>query len=211
MVLVALKLCTGPTHFYVLGVYVALLCGGLQDMVMTPTIKLMFSEVRKGLFTRPRVLLIAVLLIAVIMCLGLLVWRVQSKQSGNKLPTSIVQQINGSFKPYYLKPSYSTDFTLQPNTVKYAYGVLVFSLKNSSGKTLSITEEATPEQYDPSLLQTTKQFNTEYGQAYMTDSPDRTTGTLFSSDKTWVIINAVPPVGGDFMRQFLEALVPVNS
>lgn len=169
----------------------------------------MVREDRKKLFVHSQAFLIVVTALALVVAVGLFLWHnARTGQSNNTLPTAVTQQIN-SFKPYYLKSSYSTDFKLQSNSVKYEYGVLVFSLKNSIGKSLSVTEEATPNQYDPSALQTTSQFNTEYGQAYITDSTDRTTGTLFTSDRTWIIINAASPVGSDFMKQFIEALVPV--
>jgi hypothetical protein len=184
--------------------------GGLQDKLLAHTIKLMVSEGSKARAVRSKLLL--ALVISVILALSaaaLWLGRESSKKhTGNMLPIAVTRQI-GTFKPYYLKPSYSTDFTLQQNTVKYDYGVLVFSMRNPTGKSLSITEEATPNQYDPSTLQTTKQFNTEYGQAYITDSTDRTTGTLFTSDKTWIIVNAASPVGSDFMQQFIEALAPL--
>lgn len=180
---------------------------GLQDAQMTHTIKLMVSEELTKRSFRSRTLLI--LAISIVL-LALFIWfwhHNRANQTQNTLPTAVVRQIN-TFKPYYLKSSYTSDFSLQQNTVKYAYGVLVFSMRNPTGKMLSITEEATPNQYDPSTLQTTKQFNTEYGRAFITDSSDRTTGTLFTSDKTWIIVNATSPVGSDFMQQFLEALTP---
>lgn len=177
---------------------------------MAPTIKLMVSEESKERFFRTRILLVIIILVVIVFCLAGWLWhKNRVNQSGNALPATALHQVEG-FTPYYLKPSFSSDFTLQQNTVKYAYGVLVFSMRNTTGKTLSVTEEATPNQYDPSTLQTTKQFNTEYGRAYITDSTDRTTGTLFTSDKTWIIVNASSPVGSDFMQQFIEALAPVT-
>lgn len=175
---------------------------------MTHTIKLMFGEGSIRHFARSRALLIIVITVVVTLCLAGWFWHDKyHTQSESTPPAAMLKQVSG-FTPYYTKSSFSTDFVLQQNSVKYEYGVLVFSLRNSTGKTLSITEEATPNQYDPSTLQTTKQFNTEYGQAFITDSSDRTTGTLFTSDKTWIIINAASPVGSDFMQQFIEALAP---
>ena len=171
----------------------------------------MVSEERHGLSTSSKIFFATGLTAVLIISLGFLAWgKHRSNLSNNSLPPSVIRQID-SFRPYYLQPTYPTDFTLQQNTVKYAFGVLVFSLHNSTGKTLSVTEEATPSQYDPSTLHTTKQFNTEYGQAYITDSTDRTTGSLFTSDKTWVIVNAPSPVGSDFMQQFLEAFTPAKK
>lgn|SRR6185437_13910081 len=171
----------------------------------------MVSEESRGRFIRTHVLLVITILVVIVFCLAGWLWHSKrGNQSGNMLPATTLHQVGG-FTPYYLKPSFSSDFVLQQSTVKYEYGVLVFSLRNATGKTLSVTEETTPSQYDPSTLQTTKQFNTEYGRAYITDSTDRTTGTLFTSDKTWVIVNAASPVGSDFMQQFLEALAPVTQ
>jgi hypothetical protein len=122
-------------------------------------------------------------------------------------PVAFKHQIKG-FTFYYLKPTFSTDFVLQPDTVGYQSGVIVFRMKNPAGKTLVFSEEATPAGYDPSTLKTTKQFNTEYGQAVVTDDRERTTGALFAQDRTWVIINAPQPIGTDLMQQILGALTP---
>jgi hypothetical protein len=133
----------------------------------------------------------------------------RARYSFGSLPAATIAQISG-FRAYYFRPGLSTDFAIQQNTIVYQSGVLVFSMKNPIGKTISVTEEATPTHYDPSTLQTTKQFNTEYGQAVITDGTDRTTGALFTSDNTWVLINAPSPIGSNLMQKFLEALSPTK-
>lgn len=122
-------------------------------------------------------------------------------------PVSTIQQIKG-FRFYYFKPGFQTDYVLQPNTIHYQDGVLVFGMKNSNSKTLAFTEEPAPQSFNPSTLQTTKKFSTEYGQAIVTDESTRTTGALFSQNNTWVLINTTPSIGVDFMQQLIEALAP---
>lgn len=130
-------------------------------------------------------------------------------KTSSPFPIQIQQEIQG-FKPYYLNSSFSTDYVLQSNTVSYDEGVLLFSLKNPSGNTLVFTEEATPPNYDISQLEADNQFQTGYGQAYITNAAIRTTGALFTSDHTWILINAPNPIGADLMQEILNALVPTT-
>ena len=148
--------------------------------------------------------------IVVVACVSLLVLKLSGYFGPvNGLPGTITKQING-FDVYYLKPSFSTDFVLQPSSVKYQNGVLLFSMSNPVGKKLVFTEEPIPPHFDPSILQTTSQSNTEYGAIYITADSDRTVGTLFSLDKTWVIVNSPDPIGQTLMEQVLDALQPIK-
>jgi hypothetical protein len=124
--------------------------------------------------------------------------------SNYDLPESIVKNIN-NFHPYYFAASVS-GFSLVHGSVNFQNGVLVFSMKNSSGDTLAISEEATPAGYDISSLTPDKQFNTPAGQAFISDNPDGTVGTLFTNDNTWVLINAPYSIGADEMQQVLNGL-----
>lgn len=124
-------------------------------------------------------------------------------------PAATIRQISG-FKFYYFKPGFSTDFKLDQNSIHYQSGVLIFSMKNPAGKTLAFTEQASPPHFEADMLQTDKQFNTEYGQAFVTDQADRTSGALITQDNTWIIINAPSPIGADTMQQLLNALGPVT-
>ena len=122
-------------------------------------------------------------------------------------PAAVLRQIHG-FKFYYLKSGSSIGFVLQPDSISYQSGVLIFNMQGPAGKTLAFTEEATPPNYDISALQADKQYTNLFGQAFITDLSDRTTGTLFTHDKTWVLINAPQPIGADLMQQILDTLTP---
>lgn len=154
----------------------------------------------------------AVAIVAVV-GLGVFGWRhfVYDKNAqSDSLPASTLSKISG-FHPYYFKSSYSSDFKLQINSVIYQGGVLIFSMRDSAGKTLAFTEEATPPNYDISSLNADKQYSNAFGQAFITDDFDRTTGALFTTDNTWILVNAPQPIGSDLMQQTLDALQPVKS
>lgn len=125
-------------------------------------------------------------------------------------PANTIQEIAG-FKFYYFRPGFQTDFTLLRNSINYQSGVLVFEMKNPTGKTLAFTEEATPPGYGMPNRQPNRQFYTEYGKALVIDGSTQTTGALFSQDNTWVVINAPQAIGGDLMQQLLDALSPTGS
>ena len=129
---------------------------------------------------------------------------------GSAFTNAQLAQITG-FKPYYLKPGTSTDFGINKSTISYQHDVLVFSLKNPAGKSLAFSEQHISPNFEQAGLQTTKQFSTEYGAAYITDTANRTTGALFSHDNTLVIINAPSPIGVDAMQQLLSGLAPIKQ
>jgi hypothetical protein len=123
------------------------------------------------------------------------------------LPFAVARKIKG-FHFYYFGDSFKNNFELQTNTISYENSVLLFSLKNPAGSTVVVTEEAIPPSYSISQLRADLQFQTGYGTAFITDGATRTTGTLFTTDGPWVLINAPQPIGTDLMQQFLSDLQP---
>jgi hypothetical protein len=122
------------------------------------------------------------------------------------LPSNITTAIT-SFTPYFFDNSSVEGFKLIEDSVSYQAGVLVFTMKNDkSSKTLIFTEQKTPGNYDIGSLRGDKEFKTQYGQAFITDGTARTTGTLFTDDKTWILINAPQPIGADAMQKILSSL-----
>lgn len=122
-------------------------------------------------------------------------------------PVATAREIKG-FHRYYFGTALRSNYRLQTNTVSYQNGVLLFSLRNPAGATLVFTEEATPPGYTVSQLHADRQFQTGYGKAFITDAATRTTGALFTTDGTWVLINAPQPIGADLMQEILNALQP---
>lgn len=167
----------------------------------------------RGIRGIPRIAIFGVVLVVIVG--GVFAYHVLTAPATHRIedtsafPVSTIQQIQG-FNFYYFQPSFQTDFVLQRSSVNLQAGVLVFQMKNPTGQTLAFTEEATPSGYDTSSLQADKQFTSRYGQAFITDAPLRTTGTLFTSDNTWILVNAPKPIGADLMQQVLDALQPVG-
>jgi hypothetical protein len=115
---------------------------------------------------------------------------------------------NLPFTSYY--PS-AKPYAFQKNSLSVTQDVLVFTLKSPTGKTVVITEQRTPDEFDTSSLKGDKEFKVNGAQAYITDGSSRTTGTLFTNDKTWILINAPDPIGGEDMKLIIESLRPVVS
>jgi hypothetical protein len=127
------------------------------------------------------------------------------KQPPSTLPPAVLKHVSG-FKAYYFKSNFTTGYKLIASSVKYQNGVLIFGMKNASGKTLAFTEEATPPGFSVNSLRADKQFDTSVGQAFITDGAIRTTGALFTTDHTWVLVNAPQAIGADLMQQILDNL-----
>ena len=134
---------------------------------------------------------------------GLGTWFILKSQSSEF--GSVASDIS-SFIPYYFESDTVEGFDLVNDSVSYDGNVLVFTMQNDNGKTLVFTEQSTPNGFDSGSLRGDKEFKTPYGQAYVTDGQARTTGTLFTDDKTWVLINAPQPIGGDTMQKLLSDL-----
>ena len=133
-----------------------------------------------------------------------------SSPSFGNLPIGVVEQVK-SFKVYWLKPSFSTDFVLQPSSVHYDSKVLVFSMVNSVGKTLAFTEQIIPPHFNSAVMTVDTNIDTEFGRGYIVSDSSRTTGALVTSDNTWIIVNAPQSIGSSLMQQILQALVPAKS
>lgn len=119
--------------------------------------------------------------------------------------TNVTKTIT-AFTPYYFETDTIEGFSLVKDSVNYNDQVLVFTMQNSAGKQLVFTEQRIPNNFDVNSLQGDKEFKTPYGQAFITDGQSRTTGALFTDDKTWILVNAPKPIGGDTMQRVLGAL-----
>lgn len=67
-------------------------------------------------------------------------------------------------------------------------GVIVYSINNHDGKTLAVTEQEYPANFDSNTLSGNEEFTTNLGKAYIVSFDDRTTASLVAG-KTWVLIN----------------------
>jgi hypothetical protein len=121
------------------------------------------------------------------------------------LAAGVTSQVKG-FHVYYPDGTLPGKFKLNQASVNYRAGVLVFQLKDTNGKTLTFSEQAIPSNYDISGERADKVFETAVGHAYITNATFRTTGELFTLDKTWILVNAPSPVGVDVMTNVLNSL-----
>ncbi len=158
----------------------------------------------------PRTLLIitgAVVVGAIVAAILLLAHLHKTKVSVGGLPASVIRQISG-FTPYvYISQGPIDSFQLTQNSAHYQDGVLIFQLANNAGKTLAVTEQRLPSNYGYQDLVADKEFDTPSGKAFITDAVTRTTGALFTSDKTWILINAPSPIGANAMTTVLSSFV----
>ena len=125
----------------------------------------------------------------------------------SKPGSSVLSRVSG-FTPFVPKAGAQSDFKMVQSSLHYSQGVLLFSLQNPVGASVAVTEQKLPDGYNAAQLATGSPVSTEYGQAFITDTPGQTVGTLVSSNKTWVLLNAPTPIGTDAMQQVIESLSP---
>jgi hypothetical protein len=155
------------------------------------------------------IVLIGICIIMASLAAGLILWHPWSKHS---LVPKAIQDIqkNTNYTLYY--PSdLPAGIDLSVSSVSTKGGVLVFSVGDPSGSSVIVTEEAQPPDFDTSSFKADRNFKTPYGQGYVTDLDDRTTGTLFTNDKTWLLMNSPKPIGADSMQAFITSLRPVKD
>ncbi|MEO5690715.1 MAG: hypothetical protein ABIQ64_00835 [Candidatus Saccharimonadales bacterium] len=153
---------------------------------------------------------IVTVLIIVLAVIGVFMWQYGGVSSDLSKIKSVTSKIK-TFSPYFFRDGEIGGYQLQRDTVSYEKNVLVFTLKHtSSNKEIIFTEQAIPSGFAIDALQADKEFQTTYGKAYITDGLSRTTGALFTDDKTWILINAPQPIGAESMEQLLSLLKPVR-
>lgn len=150
----------------------------------------------------------ATLVIGVITAFSLYYAHNQANKSAARLPKSVISRVSG-FHPYFVTAS-NTNYTLDSNSVSYQNNVLIFKVTDAAGNGLAVSEQPTPNGYDISALTPDKQFKTRYGQGYATDNALNTVGSLFTGDRTWILINASSSIGVDQMHQLLITFTPVK-
>ncbi len=148
-----------------------------------------------------------VLLVAVILVTG---WSILSPRE-SKIPSfsDKLSGINVGF-PLYYPSNLPSGYSFGNGTISNASGIVLFTAANTKGQKIAFTEQQKPTNYDFSSLSGTDEFNTPLGKGYVEDFDTRTTGSLVS-DKTWIIVNTVSPIGADDMKQILNSLQPAKS
>lgn len=151
----------------------------------------------------------AVIAIALIGGAGTLAFaQLQPETAG--LSNAIVGQVTG-FTPYYLGKSFKTDFVMVKDSAAYKSDTLTFTLSRPDGKQVTITEVKTPDNYDIDSLEANEIFNTTYGRAFVVDKGNRTTGALFTNDKTWILANAASHITVDEMHNLIANFGPIKQ
>ena len=148
--------------------------------------------------------LVIVLVLAAVALITLHHFRAANKP--DSLPTSVVKHVKG-FQVYAYTPPDAAGFLLNQKSVQFQSGVLVFQLTNPNNKTLAVTEEKIPDGYDYANLRADKEFDAPIGHAFITDGVNRTTAAVFTTDKTWILINAPSPIGTDAMTTVLNSFI----
>lgn len=130
-------------------------------------------------------------------------------KSGVTLAASITKQLQ--FKPYLPAADSGLLKTLEidQSSISFQSNVLIFQA-TVADKTLAISEQATPKDFDMTALKADREFAALSGKAYITDGQSRTTGALFTSDGTWVLINAPDPIGADTMQALINSFTKTN-
>lgn len=158
--------------------------------------------------TRKKLLFLSVTLaiIAASIVGGLVLYKPWQPKPATSDETTALSGLHVPFAIYFYDKGIPAGFDLDKNSVSAANGVIIFKLVNASSKKEVIFTEQAVGSYDYTQLKADLEFRTQYGQAFITDGQSRTTGTLFTDDKTWILANAPQPIGSDVMQELLNGL-----
>lgn len=145
------------------------------------------------------------LFVLLVAAISLATYTWMHKQAAGAQTRLPISQQSG-FNVYYFNGAMPGGFKLDTQSVSSNNGLLLFRLQNKeTGKEIVVTQQFTGE-YDYSQLQGDKEFRTPSGQAFITDGQSRTTGALFTDDKTWILLNAASPIGAEAMSEIINGL-----
>ena len=154
--------------------------------------------------TRKGALSIAIMVLLVVSVIGYVVWPRAENDLGSALQP-IAQKM--AFPIYYPSPLPS-GYVFKPTSLSVSSGIVVFALQNGKAS-IAFTEQAKPLSFDFNQLSGTDEFRTPLGQAYILDFQSRTTGSVVTN-KTWIVVNAMPAIGADKMREILNTLTSID-
>lgn len=126
------------------------------------------------------------------------------------LPEIITAQT--SFPVYYFVGAPPDSMKLDPTSVSYSTGLLIFKLHSADGsKTVTVTEQALPPNLENTTVQGKEKIDGADGNATLGFDGTRTIGYLLNKDKkTFVIINA-SSAETDTIKDLLRGLRPLNK
>ncbi len=151
------------------------------------------------------------LLLALITLLSLALFIFLRAEDRKGLPANVTSNVQ-DFTLYYFDKNIPPDqLSLREETVNFSGGLLVFTLVNQLGQTLSITEQKLPDDLQNSTLQGDENFDTTYGKATISSIDDgRTTGSLLTKDSTLILLNSADPIDLNNIKNVLRSLSPVK-
>lgn len=133
-------------------------------------------------------------------------WQIE----GAKLPPALAEQITG-FTPYFFQDM-PKDMTVAEKTLSYSDGVLFFQVRNSSGKSVVVSEQTLPDVFAKSAPQGDEVVDGVEGSAFIADRDGRLVGTLLTDKKPRALISLNTTDGADrgMIKTILQNLKPVQ-
>lgn len=98
------------------------------------------------------------------------------------------------------------DYSVASGTQTLFNGALVYSIYTSTGKLITITQQAKPKDLPNDFFKNSESFDTKYGKAYIVQRSERINGYLLSGN-TWVLLNS-EDASPQEMRQVILSIKP---
>ncbi|HVS78942.1 MAG TPA: hypothetical protein VHD84_01475 [Candidatus Saccharimonadales bacterium] len=153
---------------------------------------------------------LAILILIIIIAAAATGWWIS--RSTSPIPDKISSEV---LFPLYYPASLPAGYSIDQNSFDLDNEVVVFGAKNSSGKTIAITEQPKPDNFDfdtfySQHLSATKQVVTRSGNAVIGLMNTNPVASL-ATDKTWVIVTFPANMPANNVEQTTESLTESGS
>jgi hypothetical protein len=145
-----------------------------------------------------------------LLAIGLLVLTTRSGQKDNyHIPQPVIEMAN--FTPYFYKGTIPENFTAKEADTSYVSNVLLIRLVNNKNQTVTMTQQALPQDLAASGLVGAESWPGIPGEVTFSSTNDRTTVTLFTADKkTMIILNTADAIETSTLKELLRSLTPLR-
>lgn len=156
----------------------------------------------------PRLLLVIITLV-ILLAAGVLAWRF-SLPHDQKLPANITSQTH-NFTPYFYAKNPPAGLKLDTDNVTYNQGILLFRLTNKAGQSVSISEQALPEDLKNSRPQSKDTIDGVPGFAALAHTDGRSAITFIAKNPdALIVINTKDSVDTDALKDLTRQLRPIR-
>lgn len=129
-----------------------------------------------------------------------------NSHKSSPIPKNIRQ--SARFTLYYPSPM-PAGFSFDQSSLSFSNQVLIIAFKSSNGSQLTLSEQLKPSNFDFSQLKQGVKFPTVYGNAVISSTGNRVTGSLLAGN-TWILFNTTGPLDTSQLQNLIGRLRPLN-